>query len=437
MTWFLGRAHSLARSTVRAASAGSRWKECASSQSVEEAEDDSETTPRDSASWIRPTRAQSSWTAKASIAAALSANPSLPVRQSSDGSLANSSVAAARNPVGSVAVELSNMCSSVREETDIRKAICDEYRCKQKKSTTSAPRWASPPPNVETPICALSAGLEQLVPADIHHGEWQEPLAGGPDLDRGVHRRADATVETRCPSAVLDLDVTQSVLPVLPQPVLVEAGVDVVPGQNLVLLALPRREPGNIDGLFRQSRCGSTHPALVVEVFAPAIEPGTVTPCRLDDLADSTVTATQQPFDDSGLAIVVAESDGRCITLVGPDHVTQLLQPRVGLLGAELGAPLERCVGLGHEPADRHGATDVALTADPPPGLDDPLGQVGDLQHVLVGLGGQAAHEVQLHVAPAGGEGGSDGVDQVVLADRLVDHSANALGPGLGRERQT
>src|SRR5680860_446522 len=70
-TWFFGSAHSRARSTARAASAGSRWKLCAISQSVLEAEEDCETTPRDSASWTRPTRAQPSWTARASIAADL------------------------------------------------------------------------------------------------------------------------------------------------------------------------------------------------------------------------------------------------------------------------------------------------------------------------------------------------------------------------------
>src|SRR5665647_2660961 len=111
MTWFLGSAHSRARSTVRAASAGSRWSLLASSQSVLEAEDDCETTPRDSASWTRPTRVQSSWTANASTAAAIPANPSLPVRQSSEGSLASTSVTAVRNPAGPSTAVFSNMCS--------------------------------------------------------------------------------------------------------------------------------------------------------------------------------------------------------------------------------------------------------------------------------------------------------------------------------------
>src|SRR5664280_3915385 len=91
---------------------------------------------------------------------------------------------------------------------------------------------------------------------------------------------------------------------------------------------------------------------------------------------------------------------------------------------------------FGDEPADRDGATDVTPAGDLSTGLDDPPGEVGDLKHVLVGLGGQAAHEVQLHLPPAGRVGRGDGVDQVVLADHLVDDLANALRAALGRERQ-
>src|ERR1019366_276507 len=167
-------------------------------------------------------------------------------------------------------------------------------------------------------------------------------LAGGPDLDLGVHLRADHTVEARVPAAVLDLDVVEGSLPVLPQPVLVQARVEVVPGQHLVLLTLASGEPGNVDRLVRPGDLGTTHQAGIAEVLAPAVEPGTVTPGRLDDLADTAVTAGQQSFDDAGLAIVIAETDGRGVPPVAPDRVAQHLQPRVGLRCAELGTPLER-----------------------------------------------------------------------------------------------
>ena len=71
------------------------------------------------------------------------------------------------------------------------------------------------------------------------------------------------------------------------------------------------------------------------------------------------------------------------------------------------------------------------------PGRDDLLGQVGDLQHVVVGLGRQAAHEVELHLPPPGGVGRGDGADQVFLGHHLVDDLADALAAALGCERQT
>ena len=54
----------------------------------------------------------------------------------------------------------------------------------------------------------------------------------------------------------------------------------------------------------------------------------------------------------------------------------------------------------------------------------------------VVGLGGQAAHEVELHLPPAVGVGGGDRPDQVVLGDHLVDHLADPVRAALGREGQ-
>ncbi len=65
------------------------------------------------------------------------------------------------------------------------------------------------------------------------------------------------------------------------------------------------------------------------------------------------------------------------------------------------------------------------------------LRQVRDLQHVLVGLGGEAAHEIELHLTPAGGVGRGHRVDEVVLGDHLVDDLADALAATFGRKRET
>ena len=134
---------------------------------------------------------------------------------------------------------------------------------------------------------------------------------------------------------------------------------------------------------------------------------------------------------------MVAEADGGAVAPVGADRLAQLVEPRVGLLRAELGGPLERGVRLGHEPADRDGAADVAAAADLAARLDDALGHLGDLEHVLVGLGGQPAHEVELDLSPARPVRGGDGADEVVLGHHLVDDLADALGAALGREGET
>ena len=92
--------------------------------------------------------------------------------------------------------------------------------------------------------------------------------------------------------------------------------------------------------------------------------------------------------------------------------------------------------GLGTNPPMRHGAPDVARPGGGAAGPDDVLGHLGDLEDVLVGLGRQPAHEVELHLAPAGGVGGGDGADQVVLAHHLVDDLAQPLAAALGGEGQ-
>ena len=212
-----------------------------------------------------------------------------------------------------------------------------------------------------------------------------------------------------------------------------------IPGQHLELAALTRRVPVDVDRVLGggEDRVSLLHPALVAEVLAPAVEAAAVTPHGLDDGADAAVAAAQQALDDAGLAVVVAHADARTELLVGSDGVLELLEPLVRGLGRQLTAPLERRVRLRHEPADGDGAADVLAAAHLAPGLDDAARHVGDLQDVLVGLGGQAAHEVQLHLTPARAVCGGNGVDEVVLGDHLVDDLADALAAALGRERQT
>ena len=192
-------------------------------------------------------------------------------------------------------------------------------------------------------------------------GERQQLRAGRADLDLGAHLRADAAVEARDPAAVVEVLLGERVLPVRPEPLLVQPAVEVVPGQDLVLLALARRVPVDVDadGL----RAG--HPAVVGEVLAPAVEPAAVAPDRLDHLTDPAVPAAQQSFDDAGLAVVVPVADRLGGALVRADRVAQQLQPAVGRLRVELARPLEGRVRLGHEAADADGAASRRASRSP------------------------------------------------------------------------
>ena len=91
---------------------------------------------------------------------------------------------------------------------------------------------------------------------------------------------------------------------------------------------------------------------------------------------------------------------------------------------------------LGYEATDGDRAADVLRAGRLPARLDHLVRQPGDLQHVLVGLGGQPAHEVELHVPPAIGVRGDHGADQVLLRHHLVDHPADPLRAALRGEGQ-
>src|SRR5207248_3339229 len=147
----------------------------------------------------------------------------------------------------------------------------------------------------------------RLTPSDGREG--QQCAAGRPDLDLGAEGRAHAAVITRCPPAVVDLDLADRVLPVLPQPVLVEAGVEVVPRQHFGLLALTGRVPVERQRCAGEDLRARALPPLEREVLAPAVEPATVRPDATDHGTDPAVAAREQSFDDRRPPVVVADAD--------------------------------------------------------------------------------------------------------------------------------
>src|SRR5580704_15525946 len=122
-------------------------------------------------------------------------------------------------------------------------------------------------------------------------GEGKHGAAGRADLVFGAHRRADPAVVARRPAAVLDVAAEQRLLPVLPQPLLVQAGVEVVPRQHLGLLALPGGVPVERGRATVEYLRAGLRPAVEREVLTPAVEALAVLPNLADHRADPAITA--------------------------------------------------------------------------------------------------------------------------------------------------
>src|SRR5215212_1521662 len=267
-------------------------------------------------------------------------------------------------------------------------------------------------------------------------GNGQQGTTGRTDLNRGVQLGTDPAIEARGPAAVVDLDFLKGVLPVVPEPIAIETRVKMIPRQDLVIVVFSCRVPVEVNAGAGQRTFRTCHPAVVREVLAPAVEAAAIAPDRLDDLADPAVAAAQQSLDCARLAVVIAEPDRSAVLAIPPDCIQQLAQPGVNRFVTTLTGPLEGSVRLGYECPDADSAPDVAATADRSSSCDHLLCQIRNGQHVLVGLGRQAAHEIELHLTPAVRVRRCYRANQILLGDHLVDYLAQPLGTALGRERQ-
>src|SRR5215467_16226629 len=131
-----------------------------------------------------------------------------------------------------------------------------------------------------------AAGRRNPVP---RHSEGKQAPARRSYLNLGAHRRARAALEARRPPAVLDLGRPRGVdrgLPVLPEPVALQAGVQVIPRKDLGVAALPGGVPVQVHPVAGQRDLRALSPSLEGERLAPAVEPGAVLPRRPDDLRD-------------------------------------------------------------------------------------------------------------------------------------------------------
>ena len=152
-------------------------------------------------------------------------------------------------------------------------------------------------------------------------------------------------------------------------------------------------------------------------------------PGPLQHIGQPPVAPGEDGLQIAGLWVVPVVGDG----LVPFQGVPQQVHPALILLHRDLSIPLEGRVGFGHEPGGGHGdphAPGLVGGALPPGEVHLP-GQIGNAQHVLVGLGGQAQHKIELYAVPPAGEGGAHRLEQVLLPQVLVDGVPQALSPRL------
>src|SRR5947209_10395757 len=256
-----------------------------------------------------------------------------------------------------------------------------------------------------------------LAPTRRRHGRRYEVL----ERVIGAH----AAVVTRCPPAVRKAVLVQRGLPVLPEEIAMQPGRDVIPGQDLIGGAVPCHVPVGVEALG----CHRVEPAAEVEALAPLLERPAVPPDAFDDATDAPVAPARDPLDERRRRVVPAELDAGLA-----DRAAQQPDLALQLVDTVLAEPLERCVRLGHETADRRRATGLlrVLATD----LDDVARQLGDATRVFVHLGRHAGEEVQLHAPPALRIRAVDRGIQVVLGDELVEDLADPPRAALGRERE-
>ena len=240
---------------------------------------------------------------------------------------------------------------------------------------------------------------------------------------------AGAAVVAGRPPAVGQAELGEGVPPVLPQEVPVQAGREVVPR------AAPRPRCG---GGGRTSRCrgrGRPWPRSTGRGGSARPTPGTRRRRR------HTVSMTAPMRRSPRLAMPSAiDARGSCHLRLTPLGLVALparssrSSPILRRSSTSVFWPnhWNGVCGLGTNPPTDT-VTDAPLLWLRPM-RDDVAGELGDAEGVLVGLGGQAGEEVELHPPPALRVGRLDRRVEVLLGDQLVDHLAHPPRAGLGRE---
>ena len=248
---------------------------------------------------------------------------------------------------------------------------------------------------------------------------------GGDDVLEGVSG-AHPTVVAGRPPAVGEPVLVQGRLPVVPEEVAVQAGGDVVPRA----------------GSRRSVRCRVTYQSGSRPSAAIASSQRDRWKCSLHSWnvppARHTRSITRPIRRSPRLAMPSANvAAGSCQRICAPDRFT-----------SSRSSPILRCssstqfcpnhwngvCGFGTNPPTD--AVQLAFFVYFRADLDDLAGELGDAERVVVGLGGHAGEEVELHPLPALRVRAVDRGVEVVVGDELVDHLPDPPRAALGRERE-
>ena len=231
-------------------------------------------------------------------------------------------------------------------------------------------------------------------------------------------------------------------LQILGEPALVDAAVDVIPGQGLPakrlkIITIQRRHCTPATKLhlpvtpLKPGLGNGTSPGVVsaIQGLEPGIHARAGTPGRFNHRRQTPVSATHKIFHRRQAHIREVEAHtskaSTCIT-------QQLLTTEKLACGNAV--PLKGCVWLRCEVADGGVEAEAAqITATL---LKHPTG-FGDAEHIGIGLSRKPDHEIELDLAVSVLHRRTDALQQVIVGQPLVDDVAQTLRAGFRSEGES
>ena len=181
------------------------------------------------------------------------------------------------------------------------------------------------------------------------------------------------------------------------------AAANVIPRKDLVHRALT----GCVERGIQSAVAKRMHPLVEIKALIPAIHLAAALPRQQNRLALTTVAACNNALEYRGLSVMPVVGD----ILGFHDHLEMRLL-LAELLERVLRVPLERGLRLGHKARSRRCDTHAARTVGRvlAPAIGDLFANVGNAVQILIGLGRQTHHKVQLDVIPTALKGNFAGM---------------------------